>query len=149
MSAVKKPSRDRQWTNVRRVEFIYVAVACALIIGLFVYASFRPTSDLVFWLVSGALLLVSLGIWVRQYQVLDERGKLRFLQSWAVSGVVTGSGLGWALLWGVYQDVKLSGSGETAGPPDLPFWFAYLSLVTGLVAMAFTNLYLRRRDARE
>lgn len=148
MSAVKKPGRDRQWANIRRVEFVYAAVTSVLLIGVFVYASFRPASDLVFWLVSGVAVLAGLGIWVRQYQVLDELGRLRFLKSWMVSGVVTLSGLTWALLWGAYQNVKLSGDGETSGPPSVPFWFVYLSLVAGLVTMGLTNLYLRRRDER-
>lgn len=147
MSAVGKSKRDRQWSSLRQTELIYTVLLIALGIGLFAYASSRPTSDLVFWLASGAALLVSLGLYVRQYQVLDELGKSRFLKSWAVSGVVTGSGLAWALLWGTYESVKLSGS-ETSATPNIPFWFIYLSLVAGLIGMGLTNLYLRRRDDR-
>lgn len=148
MSGVGRSNRDRQWVSIRRVEFVYVAVMSLLIIGLLVYAAFRPASDLAFWLVSGLTMLLGLGIWVRQYQVLDELGRLRFLKSWMVSGMVTLSGLTWALLWGIYEDVKRSGNTETSGPPALSFWFVYLSLVAGLVTMGLTNLYLRRRDER-
>ncbi|MDL2344002.1 hypothetical protein QOL99_07535 [Deinococcus sp. MIMF12] len=148
MSAAKKANRDRQWSRVRRVEFVYVAVMSVLIVGLFGYASLRPASDLVFWLVTGLTMLLGLGIWVRQYQVLDELGRLRFLKSWMVSGMVTLSSLTWALLWGIYEDVKRSGEAGTSGLPDVPFWFVYLSMLAGLVAMGLTNLYLRRQDER-
>ena len=80
--------------------------------------------------------------------LIDELGRLRFLKSWMVSGMVTVSGLAWALLWGAYQSIKLSRGAETSGPPNVPFWFVYLSLIAGLVTMGLTNLYLRRREQR-
>ncbi|GGL92883.1 hypothetical protein GCM10010840_33730 [Deinococcus aerolatus] len=152
---MKQSKRDRQWSRIRWVEFAYAAALFVVVTGLFSYAALRPVSDVVFWVVSSVTMLLGVGIWVRQYQVLDELGKLRFLKSWMVSGVVTSSGLAWTLWWALYQSMKISGRTQTPGLPDLPpdllylsLSASYLSLVAGLLAMGLTNLYLRRRDER-
>lgn len=141
-------TRDQQWSSIRRVEFIYMGVSLAALFALLILTTRRPTSDLFFWIVSGVVMLTGVMIWVRQYQVLDELGRLRFLKSWMVSGIVTLSGLTWALLWSVYQSIKQSGATPLSTVPTLSFWFVYLSLVAGLVAMGLTNLYLRAQDER-
>lgn len=146
MSAMKQSNRDRQWARIRWVEVAYSAMLVVVMIGLFGYASFRPASDLVFWLVSGVTLLAGLGLLARQYQVLDELGKLRFLKGLAVSGVITVSGLAWTLWWAAYQSVKLNGETQDLGSPALSFDAIYLSLLAGVIAMVVTQLYLRRRE---
>lgn len=146
MSAMKQSNRDRQWARIRWVEVAYSAMLLVVMIGLFGYASFRPASDLVFWLVSGVTLLAGLGLLARQYQVLDELGKLRFLKGLAVSGVITVSGLAWTLWWAAYQSVKLNGETQDLGSPALSFDAIYLSLLAGVIAMVVTQLYLRRRE---
>lgn len=146
MSAMKQSNRDRQWARIRWVEVAYSAMLLVVMIGLFGYASFRPASDLVFWLVSGVTLLAGLGLLARQYQVLDELGKLRFLKGLAVSGVITVSGLAWTLWWAAYQSVKLNGETQDLGSPALSFDSIYLSLLAGVIAMVVTQLYLRRRE---
>ncbi|MBB6018840.1 hypothetical protein ACFP9V_23950 [Deinococcus radiopugnans] len=143
---MKQSNRDRQWARIRWVEVAYSAMLLVVMIGLFGYASFRPASDLVFWLVSGVTLLAGLGLLARQYQVLDELGKLRFLKGLAVSGVITVSGLAWTLWWAAYQSVKLNGETQDLGSPALSFDAIYLSLLAGVIAMVVTQLYLRRRE---
>ena len=146
MSAMKQSNRDRQWARIRWVEVAYSAMLLVVMIGLFGYASFRPASDLVFWLVSGVTLLAGLGLLARQYQVVDELGKLRFLKGLAVSGVITVSGLAWTLWWAAYQSVKLNGETQDLGSPVLSFDSIYISLLAGVIAMVVTQLYLRRRE---
>ena len=143
---MKQSNRDRQWARIRWVEVAYSAMLLVVMIGLFGYASFRPASDLVFWLVSGVTLLAGLGLLARQYQVLDELGKLRFLKGLAVSGVITVSGLAWTLWWAAYQSVKLNGETQDLGSPVLSFDSIYISLLAGVIAMVVTQLYLRRRE---
>lgn len=146
MSAVKQAKRDRQWAKLRWVEIAYGATLLVVMSGLFGYASFRPVSDLPFWLVSGVTLLAGLGLLARQYQVLDELGKLRFLKGLAVSGVITVMGLGWTLWWAAYQSVKLNGERQTPGLPSLSSDAIYVSLLAGVVAMVVTHLYLLRQE---
>lgn len=147
MSGVGKSNRDRQWSRVRLLEFAYTALVGGLTIGMIVYAMSDNPSDLVFWVVSGAALLAGLGIWTRQYQVLDELGRLRFLKSWAISGMISLTGLTWVLLWGCYEVFQRRAGGDL-GFPDM-FWPTCVAFFSGPIALGLTNLYLRRQDNRE
>lgn len=135
--------REVAWKNIRVIELVYVVV----FVGLFMLGlRYRP-SPLVFWLVSLAALGGGALIFWRQYQVLDELGKLRFLKSWMISGMVTSSGLSLLLVWIIFKYPDFSP--QMTPPPELfqiVFWGAYASLVAGLLAMGLANLYFRRRQ---
>lgn len=136
--------RESGWKNIRVIELIYVVV----FIGLFLLGLHYRPSALVFWVFS----LVALGggalIFWRQYQVLDELGRLRFLKSWMISGMVMSSGLGLLLAWIIFQG---PGFVPQMNPsPELLqtlFWGTYASLVAGLLAMGLTNLYFRHQQS--
>lgn len=135
--------REVAWKNIRVIELVYVVVFS----GLFLLGLRSRPSDLVFWVFSLAAFGGGALIFWRQYQVLDEFGKLRFLKSWMIGGMVMSNGLALLLLWILFNYPDLAP--QMRPPPELfriLFWGTYGSLIAGLLAMGLTNLYFRRQQ---
>ncbi|TSA83053.1 hypothetical protein FNU79_13130 [Deinococcus detaillensis] len=128
--------RERAWTASRTLELIYMIVFVAL---FFVGYWQRPLDAWVYWSVAAAATMSGFWIWIRQYRALDELGKLKFMKSWMVAGMVTSTGLSALIGWTIFNAER-----SVSVPPSLSFMAAYGVLMLGLLAMALTNWILNR-----
>lgn len=131
--------RERQWRNVRIWEW---ALNITAIFGLIIVINNHAPAA-IFWTaitltgIAGCLL-----IW-RQYQVLDEYGKLRWLKSYFAMSGIYALGLSGILLWSMWANVN------TGSMSNIPFWPLYILLIAGAIASWATWHYLGWRDSRE
>ena len=141
-------NRENAWKNIRLIELAYmiifiVSISIALIARL---------PSLVTWSLIALSFALGGWIWWRQYQVLDEFGKLNFLKSWMACGIVTSCSLALVVFWELkefydhtYNLNEFNEKSSLTLFPDVSFWVIFICMITGLVAMGLTNLYLRRQ----
>ena len=142
MRSERMPTRrDRQFSQMRRLELLFIIVC----IALFLLAARYPTNFGAHWTLMTASLIGGQFIWFRQYRVLDERARLRFLKAWMVTGMFLSNAVALLLLWSFLSMMNTPGI-QPNTPPPLPFWPVYLALVGSMLIMWATNRYLRWKD---
>ena len=141
-------NRESAWKNIRLIELAYtiifiVSISIALIARL---------PSLITWSLIALSFALGGWIWWRQYQVLDEFGKLNFLKSWMACGIVTSCSLALVVFWElkelyscVYSLSEFNKRSSLTLFPDVSFWVIFICMIAGLAAMGLTNLYLRRQ----
>ena len=142
-------NRESAWKNIRLIELAYMIIFIASIS----IALIAHLPGLITWSLIALSFALGGWIWWRQYQVLDEFGKLNFLKSWMACGIVTSSSLALMIFWKVKEFYDHIGSSHKLGGnrsslplfPDVSFWVIFTCMIAGLVAMGLTNLYLRRQ----
>lgn len=142
MKSERMPTRrDRQFSQMRHLELLFIIVC----IALFLLAARFPTNFGAHWVLMTAALIGGQFIWFRQYRVLDERARLRFLKAWMVTGMFLSNAVALLLLWSFLSMMNTPGIQPNTLPP-LPFWPVYLALVGSMLIMWATNRYLRWKD---
>ena len=141
-------NRESAWKNIHLIELAYtiifiVSISIALIARL---------PSLITWSLIALSFALGGWIWWRQYQVLDEFGKLNFLKSWMACGIVTSCSLALAVFWElkefysrVYSLSEFNKRSSLTLFPDVSFWVIFMCMIAGLATMGLTNLYLRRQ----
>lgn len=145
MNASKRSRRDRLWQRTNLLVLGYSAVFIVLI----QYVLTAPVSAALKWGVIAAAVVSGQALWLRQYRVLDELGKQRFLKGFMVGCMVLGNGVVVVLLYGVirYQSQIVASPLRNDPLADL-FWLLYALLVLFALTMTLTTAYLRWRDSR-
>ena len=141
-------NRESAWKNIHLIELAYtiifiVSISIALIARL---------PSLITWSLIALSFALGGWIWWRQYQVLDEFGKLNFLKSWMACGIVTSCSLALVVFWElkelysrVYSLSEFNKRSSLTLFPDVSFWVIFMCMIAGLATMGLTNLYLRRQ----
>ena len=141
-------NRESAWKNIHLIELAYtiifiVSISIALIARL---------PSLITWSLIALSFALGGWIWWRQYQVLDEFGKLNFLKSWMACGIVTSCSLALVVFWElkefysrVYSLSEFNKRSSLTLFPDVSFWVIFMCMIAGLAAMGLTNLDLRRQ----
>ena len=141
-------NRESAWKNIHLIELAYtiifiVSISIALIARL---------PSLITWSLIALSFALGGWIWWRQYQVLDEFGKLNFLKSWMACGIVTSCSLALVVFWKlkefysrVYSLSEFNKRSSLTLFPDVSFWVIFMCMIAGLATMGLTNLYLRRQ----
>lgn len=147
-AAIPQNNRESAWKNIRLIELAYtiifiVSISIALIARL---------PSLITWSLIALSFALGGWIWWRQYQVLEEFGKLNFLKSWMACGIVTSCNLALVVFWElkelysrVYSLSEFNKRSSLTLFPDVSFWVIFMCMIAGLAAMGLTNLYLRRQ----
>ena len=141
-------NRESAWKNIHLIELAYTiififSISIALIARL---------PSLITWSLIALSFALGGWIWWRQYQVLDEFGKLNFLKSWMACGIVTSCSLALVVFWElkefysrVYSLSEFNKRSSLTLFPDVSFWVIFMCMIAGLATMGLTNLYLRRQ----
>ena len=129
--------QEKRWQRVRPLE---VVLTLLLIAAFSVLNSGRMTAPL-FAAFMTVFALLTAGLMRRQYRVLDELGRLRWLGSYLSMAFVYSLGLSGLVLWSIWQ----AGGGQ---PPGVSFNAVFAVLVAGGLASWGTWHYLGWRDSR-
>lgn len=131
--------QERRWQRTRALE---LGMTLLLIVAFIVLNGRWMTAPL-FGAFMAVFSLLTAGLLHRQYRVLDELGRLRWLKSYLSMAAVYSLGLAGLVLWSVWQ--------AGAGPemPSLPFYAVFTVMIAGGLASWATWHYLGWRDARE
>lgn len=136
---MSKARRDRQIDRTRQIEWGYYGLSLVAIMAALILRA--PPA--LFWSLVALSMVAGFGVWALQYRAMDELSRLRFLKSWALSGLLTSTALGLLMLWSVFGLDP-----ENGALPALPALSVYGVLVLSMLVASITNLYLRRQDDR-
>lgn len=139
-----KSRREQQLDRTRLWEWIYY-VACAVAFGV---AFALKASSAVMAALFAAVLIFGCLIWLVQYQVNDELGRLRIMKSWAVVGVVNMLALCGLVGWGALRLLSAE-KNVSVEHLSVSFWLVYLLLVLDAFVLPGTVAYLKWQDERE
>lgn len=132
-----KSRREQQLDKTRRVEWAYYALA--FVIGL--SASVFHLTPRTLTMLMLPLFLLGFPLWLWQYRALDELGRLRFIKSWAFSGIVTSLGLSLVLAW---ETFKLDKPQQVQISLDT----ILIILILSAASASLSNVYLRKQEER-
>lgn len=106
-----KSKRDRQFDKTRRLEWtLYIITFMSAAV-----AGFPGATPRTMLLMLSIFVMVGTVVSLWQYRAMDEFARFRFVQSWAIAGMVTLAGVAGLTLWAAYNGPDFS------RPRDIPF----------------------------
>lgn len=144
MNRVTKSKRERQLDQTRQWEWIYY-VACAVAFGV---AFAVEASNTVMAVLFASVMVFGSLIWLWQYRVNDELGRLRIMKSWAVVGVTNVLALSGLVIWAALRFFPMPQK-MTFENLHLPFWPVYLLLLFNCFLLSGAMSYFRWQEERE